>query len=128
LGISAQWDNEEKTIILVTIDSEWTWADLIAIDAQTTAMYESVGHTVDLVVDARQNKLVLTGFLSYARSLLDITWHPLAGNAVVFGAGSRVQALFDAAALVAGKRFERVRFVESLDEARALLKQMSANR
>jgi hypothetical protein len=128
MGISAQWDNEEKTVILVTFEAEWTWDDVIAIDAQATAMYDSVGHQVDLIADLRENKLVVSGILSYARSLLTTNWHPLVGIVIVVGISSQVRALFDAAAAVTGKRWERVRFVNSLEEARGLIAQNHANR
>jgi hypothetical protein len=128
VGISVQWDNAEKTIVLITFDPAWTWKDVQLVDTRAIALYESVGHIVDVIADISHSQLVSTGFLSYIRSLLTTEWHPHVGVAVVVGASPSVRALFNAAALVARKPLERIRFAQSLDDARLMIKQRRANR
>jgi hypothetical protein len=128
VGIAVQWDNAEKTVILVTFEPEWTWRDVQDIDAQSVILYDSVGHLVDIIADVRNSRMILTGILSYVRSLLTTNWHPLTGIAVVVGVSPSVRALFDAAALVARKPLERIIFVQTLEEAREMIQQRRAKR
>jgi hypothetical protein len=128
VGIAVQWDNAEKTVILVTFEAEWTWRDIQDIDAQSVALYESVGHQVDIIADVRNSRMILSGILSYVRSLLTTSWHPFAGIAVVVGVSPSVRALFDAAALVARKSLERFVFAQTLEEAREVIQQRRAKR
>lgn len=128
MGISVEWDNAEKTIVLIAFDPAWTWKDVQTVDTRAIVMYDSVGHIVDVIADISHSKLVSTGFLSYIRSLLTTEWHPHVGIAIVVGASPSVRALFNAAALVARKPLDRIRFAQSLDEARLLIEQRRANR
>ncbi|NWF68214.1 MAG: hypothetical protein HXY40_03940 [Chloroflexi bacterium] len=128
MGIQIQWDNNEKTILLVTFEAEWTWEDLVVIDAHATALYSTVPHIVDIVADVRHNRLILSGVLSYVRSLLILPWNPRAGMAVVVGANTRLRTLFEAAARLADKPLTRIGFADSLEEARTLIAAARAQR
>lgn len=128
VGISVQWYDDEKTIIVVTFDAEWTWKDVHDVNTNATVLYESVDYIVDILADVRNSHLVTTGILSYAQNLLTMPWHPHAGNVVVVGASRSVRTLFEAAALVARKSLERITFAQSMDEARDIIQRRRVKR
>ncbi|MFN8373261.1 MAG: hypothetical protein U0694_10360 [Anaerolineae bacterium] len=128
MGITVQWDNDEKTIVLVTFDAVWTWDDLRAVDEYAIPLYDSSEHIVDVIADLRHSHLVMTGILSYMRELLTMQWHPRAGNVVVVGASLSVRTLMEAAALVTRRPLARISFAQTIDEARLTLRNRRAKR
>jgi hypothetical protein len=128
VGIRVDWDNDEKTVIIVTLDTEWTWNDVQTINEKATILYESVDYVVDIIADVRDSRLVVTGILSYVRNLLTTPWHPHAGYVIVVGATISVRTLFEAAALAINKPLSRIAFAQTLEEARAIIQQRRAKR
>ena len=128
MGITVQWDNDDKTIVLVTFGAVWSWDDLRAVDEYALPLYDSVDHVVDVIADLRNSHLVMTGILSYMRELLTMQWHPHTGNVVVVGASVSVRTLMEAAALVTRRPLTRISFALSMDEARLILQKRRAKR
>ena len=47
MAVTAEWENEEKTIILYAFSGEWTWEEFDVVAHDVGAMLDSVDHKVD---------------------------------------------------------------------------------
>jgi hypothetical protein len=66
MGITIEWDNEEKTVFRWTFESNWTWAEFQTQSQAANAQIMHVGHTVDLLVDMRHCHQLPVGTLVQA--------------------------------------------------------------
>ena len=51
MGVHVQWDNCEKTVIRWDFDGRWDWVELHSCEAQANQMCQSVGCTVDFILN-----------------------------------------------------------------------------
>lgn len=122
MGISPQWDNGAKTVILAAIEDEWNWDDAYAIIRQINQMIESVNHRVDLIFGDRtphKGRIppnAVTHWHNAYRSL-----PPNAGLIVIVGGDPFVRALLNAVIKLA-RASHRIQMVSTLEEARALVR------
>lgn len=68
---SIAWDNDDKTVILVTYQPHWTWGDFYDSNMQTVALMKSVAHEVHVIADFRPAAAVpLGGAITHAHSAI----------------------------------------------------------
>lgn len=58
VAISVDWDNDEKNAIRYEFSEKWTWSEFFAALDQDDEMIASVPHTVHLILDFRQARVV----------------------------------------------------------------------
>ncbi|MEM9955000.1 MAG: hypothetical protein AAF846_25555 [Chloroflexota bacterium] len=94
MGISVEWYNEEKTIILQTYDGRWTWEDFQ--DLTRVIMPKMMGevpHTVHILSDFTNSDIPsMNGALTHAKHALSgygDNW----GYLIVVGGNSMVNML-----------------------------------
>lgn len=71
MGISVDWGNDDKTMILWTFSDPWTWEDFRVGFDRSYLLMRSVRHTVHILADARTVTKVPSGnILSSIRMLI----------------------------------------------------------
>lgn len=123
MGYNIGWDNEDRTVVFQGYDENPTKADLYQLAEQSARMLATVEHTVHLIVDEwNVTHVIDTRDMAYLEKLL-----PKNQGAVVvimprrrMGYKIMLQKL---AKSVAPKAFSAGYFVESLEEARQLLRE-----
>lgn len=71
MGITAEWDNPEKTVILFTNAGNQTWEEFFAGVKKVNEMINSVDHKVDLIIDGRELKSIPPSAMTHFRNALN---------------------------------------------------------
>lgn len=71
MGITVEWDNPEKTILLFTNVGDQTWEEFFTAVKQTNEMIRSVPHNVDLIIDGRELKSIPPSAMTNFRNALN---------------------------------------------------------
>ncbi len=51
MSIHFRWADEEQTLLLLTLEEGWTWAEYHDVVRQVSGMIRQLGHTVDIIVE-----------------------------------------------------------------------------
>ncbi len=120
MGVSTQWDNEEKTVIRYVYEGRWTWDEYYPAHQEAREMTKSVEHIVHVIVDVRNSTLLPKGALTHSRSALD-NKPANEGITVIVGANFFIQVMANAARRIDPEPCKRYRFGSTIEEAHALL-------
>ena len=123
MGITAEWDNEEKTIIRHIYVGEITWDEFETVaHRHTTIMLDSVEHIVDIIADV-EKVIPPKGILAHFREIASSApfTHPNAGLVVMVRAGSFVMTTINLFCKVYNQLGEKLVTVPTLEEAYAII-------
>lgn len=125
MGINSSWDNDEKTIILMEFEGQWTWTDVQNVGTRHNQMIDEVTHPVDFIVDFSKSQHVPPGFLQHTRRVLSGA-HPRSRAVILVGMNPLMRAGFDMmfrtySLLLRSRMFK---MAKSVDEARQLLSKL----
>jgi hypothetical protein len=124
MKIEVRWDNEAKTIILLTFQPGWAWPDLHRAVEVADQLIVSVPHRVHLIIDIRQAGGLPRDFMTAAGDLFaQGEARPNEGKKIVVGAGRLMRAAYGGFLKVYGSRLNgrAFLFAESLPEARMMV-------
>lgn len=71
MGITAEWDNPEKTVILFTNSGDQDWNEFFAGVKKVNEMIRSVDHNVDLIIDGRDLGSIPPSAMTHFRNALN---------------------------------------------------------
>lgn len=124
MSIATNWANGTHTVIHLTFQRGWTWADLEQALQQADTMIGSVEHTVHMVIDIRDGGGLPSNFITVAGKLF-AQGQPRAneGQRVVVGAGMMMRAAYRGLLNVYGAQLQDrpFQFAASVEEAEHLL-------
>lgn len=120
MSMTAEWDNTEKTIILMTISGRWTWDELRACVMQCNAMIESVAHHVHFICDMGAGTWIPGGMLANMRSILQL-FTPNDGYRVIVVDNPLIKDMLYVFSAFNGGLGFRYRYAKTVDEARKFL-------
>ena len=124
MNIAINWANGTHTVIQLTFQRGWTWADLEQALQQADTMIGSVEHTVHTVIDIRDSGGLPSDFMTVAGKLF-AQGQPRAneGQRVVVGAGMIMRTAYRGLLNVYGAqlRTRPFQFTASIEEAESLL-------
>ncbi len=123
MGISVNWDNDDKQIILVTYHQPWNWEDFETSLAEISTLLRSVPHMVDLIVDVQDGGELPRDALSRFRRMTEKV-PPNQKRLVLVGGDAFDKALMHTVQKTTRTTFRELEmhFVTSLQEARDWLK------
>jgi hypothetical protein len=120
MGISVKWGDSEQTILLWTGESPWTWEELDAAYAELQRSLQSVYHSVDVLVDARNFGFVPKNMLSMTDTRYSIYPENMK-SVVLIGAPSIIKAIIAVMRQMKPSTFSRFQFARNFDEAYQLV-------
>ena len=123
MTVSANWDNEQKTIIRYSFDGNWTWNEFYAAVNQSHALQDAVSHRVDIILDLGESYVVPEGALMQFRRLAGIN-HANTGVRVIVSRNSTLGVLFDTFTRVYSKIAEKHYLASSMEQAYAIISQV----
>ncbi|MBL8155000.1 MAG: hypothetical protein JNM70_12525 [Anaerolineae bacterium] len=133
MGIDLYWDDEAQTVLLLEINGPWRWEELRRTLATVHKLTAQADPEVGALIDVRKGLFLSAGTLfsadglANARSLLTLgTDEP--GPVVVVGTNPLVRSVYEAFAKLDGAMRSRVRFADTLDEAREVMAAWLAER
>jgi regulator of extracellular matrix RemA (YlzA/DUF370 family) len=116
------WDNDKKTILRYVHYGTWTWDELDQAVERAQAMFKSVRHHVDVIIDLRESGMLPDN--AYARPRRPVL---LAGSAnnllVVLGPTGLAQNYYETARklYMDARDRDNLAYASILDDARSLL-------
>jgi hypothetical protein len=119
MGITAVWDNDERTVIRYIHEGRWDWSDFYHAIQAANSMMDQVSHKVGLIIDVEQSSVVPSGAISRISGLRGKV-HRNTGMTALVGANMFVRLLYDLFQKVYGMTTDFV-MVSTLDEAREVL-------
>ncbi|MEO8611825.1 MAG: hypothetical protein ABI690_28255 [Chloroflexota bacterium] len=127
-----QWDNSDKTVLCYRLEGRWTWDEIYQMLEEARALWKSVNHTVDMIVDMTGS----AGFppdniLGHFRNITLNYHHANTGNTAVVGADDffRMASGLFYKVYVLPRQQPRgnTLFVKDMDSARAALSDQRKN-
>lgn len=126
MGIDLYWDDDAQTVLLLEINGPWGWEELRQTLTAVQKLTAQADPEVGALIDVRKGlflsagRLFSTEGLANARSLLTLgTDEP--GPVVVVGTNPLVRSVYEAFAKLDGKMRSRVRFAETMEDARRVM-------
>lgn len=122
MPITPQWDDDARTIIVSVYEGRWTWEDLHQANAQINAMLEGITHPVDYISDMRHGNTLPRGHvMAQAQRVMSSSQASQDSLVVFVGANHFLQALWESFTRVYRQMANNYRFVDTLEDARALI-------
>jgi len=118
------WDNTERTIIRVIFDGVWSAEDIYRMINKGVSMLESVDHPVDSIFDFSHSTFSPKNLLSTAEKMES----DLNNNhrlAILIKANVYIKSMLKVARVFAPQALANLHFVNSLDEAYAIIDQQA---
>lgn len=124
MPVSMDWDNAQRTVIRVTFDGVWEIKDIHLLINKGVSMMESVDHDVDAIYDFTRSRFspkhILTT-VDYMESSHNIHERLM----IMVNASVYIRSLTKVAVVMAPKTFGNVHFVNCIEDAYALIAQVT---
>jgi hypothetical protein len=123
MGIEAQWDNDEKTVVRFIYRDKWTWEEFYKYIQQANAMMDTVAHPVVSIIDMRESNYLPPGAAVHIRNVIRMSMsHNNAGISVFLKADRIVQAMIEVLQKTYPDILEHTEwlYAETLEEARVI--------
>jgi hypothetical protein len=125
MSVVSQWDNDEKTIMVYTLGSTFTWDEFYAAKAHGDGLIDMVSHRVVVIFDGPSDVKLPEDFMTNVININKLR-HPRAALAVTIMPNNLVRAILNTANRLYKREFAAVRFVPNLEEGRAVARQFLA--
>lgn len=116
MGIAIYWHDDTKTIMRLDFIGEWTLDEFYESTRQTYFMIGEVPYIVDLVINMSENKVTPAKILSSARHMNELV-QPNQRLTIMVSVPPFMKALIKVANHIMPKITEKLRYVNTLDEA-----------
>ncbi len=124
MGINICWEDEDKSIILMTYERPWTWNDFYAAYAEMDVMLQDVTSAVYIVIDIRKGGFPPSG-ASYHFKRVTQNRHPHVMKVVFVGLPLVIRSFLSvvSTAYRGKEKFETslFMFAGTVEEAKAVL-------
>jgi hypothetical protein len=120
MGVSVEWANAEHTVVLWTVTGQWTWTDFDAGYEKMKHMAASVGHSIDSIYDLRHSILIPADVTTHVKFAFPYR-PPNLRYLVAVGLDTYIQLLWNTLTSMPNLRQWRAHFVDTLEEAYALI-------
>ena len=131
LSITVCWDDDTKNIGRLNFYDRWTLQDLAPVEQQVRAMVQDAGQ-VGLIIDLRKGPVLPDRIIDHAAQVADMRSDKLDGisHFAVVGCDTLGKTLFKSFCKVCrpNKLMNKLTFVDTIEEARAVLAQYTPSR
>lgn len=123
MNITVSWDDELPHVVRYDFRAVWTWEDFFKAVAQAKALIDTApGNVGVLMVGESRYMRLPPNSLTHFRSALQAK-HPKTCIVVVVSQNIYLSMMTETVARLTGERGGKLRFVNTIEEARALVKQ-----
>lgn len=120
MGISVNWLDENRSIVLWEVEGKWTWDDYRQAQSHADALVRDIAYKVDVILDFTENRSLPFNILSQMR--FERPQQPeKRGRVVIVGASPFVIKMMDLLYTVNPNLGDRFFTAATLDEARRRL-------
>ncbi len=120
MPITVQWDNPEKTIIMVTCAGRWTHRDFTAAVQQRRQLMGSVAHHVDIIMDMSGGQFIPMRMFT---TLINLSRHIPANRRLLIyiRASGLFRVIVGTVIGIVPRAGRNLFFVESISDAKAII-------
>lgn len=127
MSIELYWDNDDQTVMLCEFPRKWTWDDMYAMLTKVKRVTDRSEREIGAILDVRQGVSIPGGIFTpstyeHAKQMLKMG-EGGSGPVVVVGASPLIKTVANAVRTIDQQAVSNVSFVDTLDEARAILMQ-----
>ncbi len=125
MAIDLYWDDDSLETLLCIFNGRWQWDELRDVFRKIKYITDDVEHEVAAIVDIRKGRLnaseiISASGLQFAREVAKMGSDGT-GSVVIVGASKVIQRIFDTVKSIEPRATAHVYFVETQEQARALL-------
>lgn len=126
--IQLDWDDSQKTTLRYTFVDPWTWNDYHATNIKRDALFASVTHMVDIILDFTDGKHIPSQAMTHFRKAA--AWDdPKRGVVIVVGVNMMLQALANIMISVYPQAaLKTPRPAKDLEDARRMIRDIQSKR
>jgi hypothetical protein len=121
MGITVVWDDEAHTAFHWIFEGQWTWKQYYEAMYRSNAMARTVDYPIDVIVDLQASRVIPSHVLSNIRAETADQPEKM-GMIAIVGTNAFVNALINTLRRVNRRLKSRLFTVNSLEEARAMLR------
>ncbi|MBE2183873.1 MAG: hypothetical protein IAE89_10645 [Anaerolineae bacterium] len=127
MPINIVWEDDEKSILRMSYSGKWTLKEFDQSIQEALALYRSVSHDIDLIIDTRSNQTnILNTISSMARMESEVL--PNHRSVTVIGVNPMLRAAAGIGSRIAPRLNKNLSFAATIEEAHAHILQMRARR
>jgi hypothetical protein len=119
MPILIDWMTPEKHILLNSYIGAWTTVDVAEAVEKDKRLIEEAGHSVPLILDMRSAGSTPSNLLGVSRKV-DTELIPRLDALILLGANGYIRSMQGLLRLVVPQTMQRVVFVDTMDEAKAV--------
>lgn len=124
MGIQIYWATPNKTLLIYEVQGPWTWGELQQALQQAHRLLDEVDSPTPIIADFRQSSFMPDRAL-WRGTRISKERHANTGLTIYIGASRFMTVLFDTFKRVNPELVRLAQFVDTLEEAYALLEQAS---
>ncbi len=128
MSLKAEWANPEKTVILQTLEGQWTLTDLFALMEAEEKMLLEVDHKVDFIADLTHARFSKDNLFPALGRIQRSSKLPNSGRIAVLNANGYIRSLVNVVAKVAPQATTNIFFVNTMEEAYTRFKEPVATK
>lgn len=127
MSIDLIWDNEERTTLRYIFDKHWTWDEVATATLESHAALDAVQHHhIAVIFESPPDVIVPPDTLIHARRAITSS-HPKAAPLVFVLVNPLARMIINTLAHISGSIGAQMHVVDSLDEARRVIAEYTAN-
>jgi hypothetical protein len=129
MGIKLTWDNDEQKVLLCTLERDWTWDEMDATLREVQRITDSAEHEIPAIIDLSSGvsipgSIFSPNTINQAKKMLAMgETEGRRAPVVVVGASSLIRTVYNTVRGLDKEGLSNVSFANTLDEARAALRQ-----
>lgn len=122
MSIDVRWFDTERSSLYYEFVGKWTWEELYGAIAEGERMGDGTTQKLHVIVDVRRSQYVpMLTAEHLSKVALITTESPALHGMVMVGAGHFVRLMFDIFKRIHPVAAERYRFVDTVDDLKALI-------
>ncbi|MBN1967447.1 MAG: hypothetical protein JW910_22525 [Anaerolineae bacterium] len=128
MAITVCWLDETQTVVFYSFAGKWDWNELVGAMGQANALMGTVPHPVDVIADLSGSLHLPVNLLEMGRNAAKVHRPANMGMVVVVQGGAFLEPAVNVMRRIYRELDYAMRYVNSLDEARAAIVQVRAAR
>jgi hypothetical protein len=128
MPIIYRWENQERTLILLTYPPKWKWEELYGVQRDVNAQLDNTQLSVTMIQDFSKSPMLPPSAIVHIKNLV-FRIHPRIRVMIYVGMNRFVRTMWDTFVRMYGKRLFHTQFLfaNTVEEARKMASAVEAN-
>lgn len=132
MGIELYWDNADQTVFLIEVKGDWTWDQMLKMVDTIKGVTDNTERVIAAILDLSDGlrfpggSIFTPTALEHAKRMLEIGKDGT-GPVVVVGTNTLIRTIYNTFRTWDKNALKNVNFTDTVDQARALLRERQFN-